>query len=126
MKSYLVNPRKVGAKLESDALRFLQDRGYKCVSRNFNSRFGEIDLIVIDNTNTLVFVEVRYRRNLNFGLPAETVSYSKQVKLKKTANYFLSRNQPFNRFSCRFDVIGISQSGSSDQNSIEWIKNAFY
>jgi|APSaa5957512535_1039671.scaffolds.fasta_scaffold33030_2 putative endonuclease len=126
MKSFLTNSRQIGAKQESYALKFLRHRGYRCVARNYSSRFGEIDLIVWSNDDTLVFVEIRYRRNTKFGLPAETVSYAKQAKLKKTAAYFLSRNQNFAGISCRFDVIGITHSSRLDKNSIEWIKNAFY
>ena len=97
------------------ALQFLQKNGLKLLARNFHSRFGEIDLIMQDS-ETIVFIEVRYRHSPRFGTSAESIGYRKQQRLIKTAQFYLLRH-PHNK-ACRFDVIAIDQS-------LQWIRNAF-
>jgi putative endonuclease len=111
--------RKIGADKENQALKFLTSKGLKLVCRNFHCRLGEIDLIMQDK-DTLVFVEVRFRSSERFGSSAETVSFHKQQRLIKTAEYFLL-NFPQN-LPCRFDVLAIRPHNTQ---SIDWIKNAF-
>ncbi|MDO8954273.1 MAG: YraN family protein [Gammaproteobacteria bacterium] len=107
--------RIIGNKKEIIALQFLHKNGLKLLTRNFHSRFGEIDLIMEDG-ETIVFVEVRYRRSARFGTSAESIDYHKQQRLIKTAQFYLLR-YPHNK-ACRFDVIAIDQS-------LQWIRNAF-
>jgi putative endonuclease len=101
------------------ACEYLQRQGLKLIDRNYHCRMGEIDLIM-DHDNTLVFVEVRYRKNNLFGGALESVTYKKQQKLQKTALHFLQHYQDRN---ARFDVIAIT--GEHKQQSFEWIQNAF-
>ena len=76
--------KKLGKLGEDVACRFLTLHKYKIMDRNFRSRFGEIDIIAKDNQgDILVFVEVKTRMNDIFGLPEESVIYSKQQKLIK-------------------------------------------
>lgn len=81
---------------------------------------GEIDLIMQDG-DTLIFVEVRYRNNLSYGGPLESVTYSKQQKILKTAQYFIMKHAQYQHCNYRFDIVGISQQGQS----IEWLSHAF-
>ena len=113
---------------EKQALAFLKDKGYKLVARNYRSRFGEIDLIVSDNS-FIVFVEVKLRKNSNFALAREFVSYKKQEKLRATANLWLSnmsRSEKYAKTNLqpRFDVIEIY---AEDETAfqINHIENAF-
>jgi putative endonuclease len=108
-----------GTAAEKAAEEFLCSHGLSIVSRNFSSRFGEIDLICEDKKE-LVFVEVRFRSNTSFGSAAETVTIAKQRKLTKTAHYFLSTHPKFTNKMMRFDVIGMSANSQP-----EWIKGAF-
>lgn len=108
-----------GARAEKTAEEFLLTKGMKIISRNFRSRFGEIDIIGVDK-GTLVFVEVRFRSHSNFGSAAETVNIHKQKKLIRTAQHFLSQHAEHSQKTMRFDVIGIDNS-----HAIEWIKGAF-
>jgi putative endonuclease len=86
-------------------LRYLLQRGYELVERNYRSRRGEIDLIVRQN-DTIVFVEVKLRRGIGFGDPLEAVTPHKQNTLRSVAEYYLyTRKPPFD--TLRFDVIGI-------------------
>lgn len=111
----------MGHPTEQIALTYLIDRGLALISRNFYTRFGEIDLIMKHQLE-LIFVEVRYRRETHYGL-AETVNSFKQRKLIKAAQIFLQK-YPENAWdSCRFDVIAISSSLNDPK--IEWIPDAF-
>jgi len=109
--------RLKGKKAEDVACNFLIQNGLSLVTRNFSCRYGEIDLIMQDS-DTLVFVEVRYRQSNKFGMAAETIDNNKQRKLVFTANYYLQKNP--SPLATRFDVIAMSE-----KHPIEWISNAF-
>lgn len=94
-----------GRKAEESALHYLESKGMRLVVRNFRTRRGEIDLIMQDGKE-LVFVEVRSRSSQAFGSPAETVSASKQAKIRKTALFFLQQRHLLET-PCRFDVVGV-------------------
>lgn len=110
-----------GAQAEAQALAFLQSQGLKTLSRNFACRFGEIDLIMADGS-CLVFVEVRYRRTLHFGSPAETVTAAKRRRLLATASFFLQTRPGASRRPCRFDLVTICPARHP---SLEWMRDAF-
>ena len=113
-----------GLQAEHKALRYLKKQGLKLVTRNFASKTGEIDLIML-NGETLVFIEVRCRSSVSFGSVASTITRHKQDKIRKTAEIFRLKN-PKHRFRlCRFDAIAIYDNDSDPQNSLEWIKSAF-
>lgn len=107
----------VGQAAERSALGYLQSKGLELVAQNYRSRFGEIDLIMKDQ-DQCVFVEVRYRKDQDFGTPADTVTRQKQQKMIRTAKDYLLKHKLYEKISCRFDVIAIS-------DEIEWIPNAF-
>ena len=113
-----------GKHYEDIALAFLKKHKLKLISRNYTCRSGEIDLIMQDK-DTLVFVEVRYRGNSNYGSPEETINRSKQLRITKAAQHYLLSNNP-TEINCRFDAIAIENKPSaSNQQKINWIKNAF-
>jgi len=87
------------------ALRYLMERGYELVERNYRTRYGELDLILRDQ-NTLVFVEVKLRRGTGFGDPLEAVTHRKQTRIRALAERYLSEKEP-DFDTLRFDVIGI-------------------
>ncbi|MBQ6432074.1 MAG: YraN family protein [Oscillospiraceae bacterium] len=90
---------------ESLAAAYLQKKRYSITAANYRSRFGEIDLIA-ENKQFLVFVEVKLRKNADFGQAMEFVDRRKQEKLKQTAAIYLSQNEE-NTKQPRFDVIEI-------------------
>lgn len=106
-----------GNAAEDLALDFLTDQGLALVTRNFLCRAGEIDLIV-KNATTLVFVEVRFRRDISRGTGAETITHQKMTKIVQTARYFLHNNPHHGNLDYRFDVISVSAT-------VDWIQNAF-
>jgi putative endonuclease len=106
-----------GRAAEQLALRFLTDAGMQLKSRNYSCRMGEIDLILLDG-DTLVFVEVRQRRNSAYGSAGESITSRKQGKLVAAAGHYLARQRKLPR--CRFDAVLVDAQGR-----IEWIRDAF-
>lgn len=114
----MFNARKRGDAAEETAKKYLQSSGLRLLDRNYRCRMGEIDLIMQDG-DSLVFVEVRFRNKSNFGTAQASIDYHKQRKLILTAQHYLQTHRSDS--ACRFDVIAIN----GDKNRIEWIKNAF-
>lgn len=109
---------KAGEQAETDAETYLEQHGLVPEAKNYHCRFGEIDLIMIDD-NTLVFVEVRLRNNARFGGAAATVDQRKQAKLVRSAEHYLQRRKGALPV-CRFDVVAFDSP-----NQVSWLKNAF-
>ena len=108
---------------EALAAETYRKNGYKIVAVNYRTRFGEIDIIA-ENKNFIVFIEVKLRKNSNFGEASEFVTYSKQKKLRTTAEIWLSENET--KKQPRFDVAEVyAPNGISENYSINIIENAF-
>jgi len=105
------------------ALEYLQQQGLSLLERNFRCKMGEIDLIMSDKADGLLFVEVRYRKNAQFGGAAASVTQNKQNKLIRTAQLYLQIKHLSDRCYSRFDVIALS--GAKPPYQLEWIKDAF-
>ena len=123
----MATTREQGQYTENLACRYLENKGFNLIEKNFNCKVGEIDLIMQDN-DALVFIEVRYRKNNNFGSGAESITASKQSKLIKTASLYLQRHVKLSQCPARFDVVSITGSiETEDLNKIhfDWIENAF-
>jgi putative endonuclease len=94
---------------ENQAKVFLQENGYEILAQNYRFGKGEIDIIA-QKAGWLVFVEVRYRKNANFGYPEQTISEKKKTLLRQTAeNFIFEKNWQGN---IRFDVIAITEKGN--------------
>lgn len=115
---------QLGKLAEREATRYLESQGLRMFVSNFSCKFGEIDLIMTANAQTLVFVEVRSRCEQVYGSALDTVTAGKQAKLKRTAELFLLARPRYQHFNCRFDVVGI-QTNSKHPERITWIRNAF-
>ena len=107
-----------GAQAEDLACAHLERAGLRLLARNYRCPQGEIDL-VMDDRDTLVFVEVRYRRSDSFGTPAETVDRRKQARLRAAAGHYLLTHRADR--TCRFDVVAVS----GREARIEWLRDAF-
>ena len=112
---------ETGINGEEIATNYLKNIGYKIHTRNFNSYFGEIDIIALDD-NELVFVEVKTRTQNLFGQPADAVDINKKHHIYKTAEYFVLLNNLENAF-IRFDVIEI-YIYKNNEIKLSHIKNA--
>ncbi|HID82111.1 MAG TPA: YraN family protein [Chromatiales bacterium] len=109
--------KRKGDRAENLALKYLKQAGLKLVTRNYHCRQGEIDLIM-EEGEYLVFVEVRYRKNSQFGGAVQSVDWHKQQKIIACAKQYL---QNLNKVpACRFDVLAIE-----DKGQVEWLRNAF-
>jgi putative endonuclease len=117
------NPTSIGYQAEIYAEKYLVKQGLSFIERNFRSKTGEIDLIMCDKSS-LIFIEVRYRKNACFGGALASVDKRKQHKLIKTAQYYLICHPKYAKMACQFDVVAI-QGDFSTQPKLEWIKNAF-
>lgn len=117
-----MNLRKtLGDRAENSACRFLRQHGLQLITANYRCKRGEIDLVMRDG-DSLVFVEVRYRRRADFGHPAETVTRSKRARILHCASCYLQQHRAWNE-ATRFDVVCIE--GSATGPHIEWLRNAF-
>ena len=114
--------KQSGRMAENIAADYLDKQGIKIVHRNFHSRFGEIDLIGLEK-QTLLFIEVRFRKNEKHLTVVETINQHKCRKIILTSEYFLNKHRNYQSCQCRYDVIAIT--GNLDESAIEWIKNAF-
>lgn len=119
-----------GKHAEQAALDYLQRHGLKKVAVNFQCRMGEIDIIARD-AHTLVFIEVRYRKQRRFGGGAMSITRRKQARIINTAALYLQKRGA--DCECRFDVIEMSPSeqltvarqSGQQQYHYNWIKDAF-
>ncbi len=109
-----------GQQAETLALHYLKAQGLKPLQQNFRCRFGEIDLVMQEN-NAIVFVEVKYRRNKQWGGGLAAITQSKQRKLKLTALHYLQRHQAYANHPCRFDALVIE--GALIEPSYQWVTN---
>lgn len=100
------NNREIGNRFEEMAAGYLRDTGYVILERNYRSKLGEIDIIARDG-RILVFVEVKYRMNLEKGDPAEAVHGQKQRRIRNAARMYLYHHQLGEEVPCRFDVVAI-------------------
>lgn len=113
-----------GRQAEDLALRYLQRAGLRLVKRNFRCRQGEIDLVMQDR-DSLVFVEVRYRRRDRCGSGAESVDHRKQARIIACARYFLMRHRQLAERPVRFDVMAVSDGEPLPGFRVHWIQDAF-
>ena len=113
-----MNTRKIGTAYEDLACQKLQESGMMILARNYRVRIGEIDIIAKDK-NELVFAEVKYRKNQDFGGAEYAISAAKKQKIERVAQWFMNANgYPLDTF-CRFDAVLI------DGMQVEHIKNAW-
>lgn len=115
-----VSTRASGIVGEESAIDYLQGKGYKIIGKNFRSRFGEIDIIALED-GALVFVEVKTRWSNKYGTPEEAVTPQKIRSIIKTADYYklLHPNTPN---LMRIDVVAIDAI-DADVTGIRLIKN---
>lgn len=112
----------LGQQGEEIAVRYMQQRGWKIIRRNFRSGHGEIDCVARDG-DVLVFVEVKTRKNLRYGLPREAVTGYKRQVLRRTAQAYLLQHDCTEEI-CRFDVIEVIM-GKNGESQITCWENAF-
>ena len=121
--AWLFNARPLGRRGEDAAARFLRRRGYLILERSSRSKPGELDLVALDG-QTIVFVEVKTRRQSETGHPAEAVTLDKQRRLTRLAVTWLKRHRLLEQ-PARFDVVAITWPDDGHRPTIEHFPNAF-
>lgn len=107
-----------GREYEERAKKFLEKRGFKLLDKNFFGNHGEIDIIGLDD-DTLVFLEVRYRKDDKFGFPEETINRRKIYRIYITAKEYIYKRKIQN-MKIRFDSITFLGEKISWQKNIFW------
>jgi len=117
------NSSNKGQITENYAEQYLSKQGLILIERNFHSRQGEIDIVMLDG-DTYVFIEVKYRKSKEFGGAIAAVSASKQKKIKHCITFYLHQSD-INEYNtpCRIDVVALE--GDITQPDVTWLKNAF-
>lgn len=113
----MTNRRKIGGNYEIKACEYLESKGYTVLENNYHCRFGELDIIARKG-DTIIFVEVKYRKSKSMVHALESVGYSKQLVISNCAKYYLTVSKLFNS-ACQFDVIGF------EGEELIHVKNAF-
>ncbi len=112
-----MNNRYEGLAGEEAACKYLTDKGYKILERNYANKVGEIDIIAQDKEYT-VFVEVKTRSDDRYGYALEAVTPAKIAKIVRCADWYLTVKRKTDS-DVRFDVVCVGQNG------VEHVVNAF-
>lgn len=113
-----------GQAAEGWALTHLEEHGLRLLARNWRCRLGELDLVMLDG-DTLVFVEVRYRRHSAWGGAEGSVDARKRRRVANAAQVFLQQQPRWAQRPCRFDVVAIAPSAHGCAARLNWIRSAF-
>ncbi|OPA93897.1 YraN family protein [Pseudomonas fluorescens] len=112
-----------GKDAELQALLYLQQHGLRLLAQNWLCKRGELDLVMLDG-DTVVFVEVRYRKHAQWGGALASIDGRKRQKLILAAQFFLQKEHRWADSPCRFDVVAI-ESTPAGHADLNWLKNAF-
>ena len=115
--------KEIGAYCENLVKDYLQKNKYHILDCNFRNFLGEIDIICIQD-KLLIIVEVKGRYNYNYGLPKESITFSKQKSIIKVANSYIYYKKLFD-INIRFDVIEVYLNPQTTLFKINHIKDAF-
>ncbi len=119
--TFYPNPRLKGKFIETRVIHYIEKKGFTVIEKNYTCKMGEIDIIAKSPKDEIVFIEVRYRKNEDFGSALESVTYAKQQKIIRTALQYLQKHNLFEKVPCRFDIIGVRK----DLLEFHWLENAF-
>ncbi len=117
-----MNKRKFGQSIEKLAEDYLKTQGLKPLDNNYADKEGEIDLIMQDQ-QTIVFVEVRFRKTMAYGGALASISLEKQKRIIKTAKRYLLKKKLYDKVFCRFDII--TAQNTQGNLALNWYQNAF-
>ncbi len=100
--------KNFGREGEDLAVDLLIKKGYQIIERNYTfGKKGEIDIVAKDpETNFTVFVEVKSRKNLEYGEPEYAMTKNKIRQIKKIAELYLYEKEIL-EIDCRFDVVTV-------------------
>ncbi len=112
-----------GQMAEDLAAHHLETQGLRIIARNVRCRGGEVDLICLERSSVVVFVEVRLRTNTRFGGAAESITPAKQRRVLLAARWWLNgAGRRFQLAACRFDAVLLP---ALDADRLVWLRGAF-
>ncbi len=114
--------RETGILGEKLARDFIKKQGYRILQTNYRCPEGEIDIIA-KHKDSLVFVEVRTKKSLEFGNPEESITPTKMGRLRATASHYRQTHDKLPS-SWRIDVVAIELNQKGELSRIELIENA--
>jgi len=121
---------QIGRWAECVAAHFLERGGFKILARNFNTRFGELDIVCQEERGakagapSIIFIEVRFRSKGSLLLPEESITNKKQRRIKFAASIYLNKFGLADAF-VRFDVICVSKDKWFTPAKVQHIVDAF-
>ena len=118
-----MRPRSLGERGEQAAARHLRRHGYHVLARRMRHRYGEVDIIAVDK-KTVVFVEVKTRRDEQLGRGAEAVDATRQGRLTRAALAYLKAHDLL-EYASRFDVVEVIWPAERRRPEIRHLKDAF-
>lgn len=113
--------RSLGIYGESSATKYLQKKGYSILTKNEKNKFGEID-IVAQKKHKIVFIEVKTRSSLRSGKPYESVTYAKQKRLLRAAQYYILKNN-LSAYKLSIGVISIITGDSENKEKVDFFED---
>ncbi|UYZ61929.1 YraN family protein [Hymenobacter weizhouensis] len=117
-----LSAHQLGHDGEDAALRYLEQRGYTLVHRNYRHRRAEVDLIVRQGHELLVFVEVKARSSVQYGHPEEFVTERKRQLLRLAAEQ-VQEDLSWSG-DIRFDIVALTPTAAGLR--VEHFEDAFY
>ena len=114
--------QNIGKLGEDVAVKYLENHGYKILERNYRKPWGEID-IVAQQSDELVFVEVKTQNQEFEWRPEENVTRHKKRQLSKIINTYLKEHRVYSEIDFRVDVLGIIINDETKIAQIEHIQN---
>ena len=115
--------KKIGDLGEKLSQKYLLDQGYKILTSNYRTKFGEIDLIV-EERGLIIFIEVKTRTSGKFGRPMESVDYRKRETITRVAQYYMV-SKGIGDLPIRFDVIEVYMDVGNKKYKLNHLENAF-
>ncbi|WP_338874375.1 YraN family protein [Spirosoma sp. SC4-14] len=111
---------ETGKQGEAEAVRYLREKGFEIMARNYRHQHAEIDLVA-KKGKLLIFIEVKTRTNLSYGNPEEFVSYTKARLVMKAAEHYIFANDW--QHDIRFDIVAVTVTGNEIR--IKHLEDAF-
>lgn len=119
-----ITTKQFGDEGEDIAVDYLLKKGYEIIERNYRFGKGEIDIVAKDpETGFIVFIEVKSKKNLEFGNPVYSITKNKMKQIKRMAELYLY-DKEIKEIDCRFDVVTVLLRGNQ-KPIIEHFVNAF-